>query len=197
MVAIFVIAWCLIVVSENVLNRSLHSGIATFALAAVLASAARPLFSGKGNQLTFLPHGIAFVKGELAYADITKVERAGKTVVVETATQSMRLEQDGSQEPFVPSLIDDLQKHLASKVAEVRALADERVVVTEYLRQGAESGVDYRHPPEPRSALEAIARARVMPVKLRIEAARALGDEELGVELSRELASSNEGGNGK
>ena len=63
-----------------------------------------------------------------------------------------------------------------------RALADERRVATDFLVR-VEETPDYRHASAPASALEAIARAKGMPLQLRVDAARAidLPEDEIGV----------------
>ncbi len=148
------------------------------------------------TRLKFLPEGILTEKAKTApsrdsltrsllpYGDIDTIVRDGSAVLVVAGNRSMRLLAGSEEEPD-HAMLADLQAYLESKVSEARALADQRATVSTYLRQ-AEGASDYRHPPAPTSALEAIARARGMPLQLRVEAARAIG-EEAELEVSDEL----------
>jgi hypothetical protein len=122
----------------------------------------------------------------LAYGDVETISRDTSAVVVNCGDKSMRLVAGSEEEPD-HALLDDLYVYIEAKIAESRALADDRATVDVYLKESAAGGADYRHPAPPTSALEAIARARGMPMKLRVEAARALGTEESALEVSEEL----------
>ena len=112
----------------------------------------------------------------ISYADISGVQRlSANDVVITTAGRIVRLGREGSREPYVSDVLAELVAYLEANAAEARALAEDREVVVAFLARGAHAGDDYRHAPAPRSALEAVARSRVMPARLRVDAARALG----------------------
>ena len=111
------------------------------------------------------------------YADIDRVQRIGDEVVIETGGRTVRLAREGSREPYVTDVVADLEKYLQASVAEAHALAEDRREVVAFLARGVPTGDDYRTIAAPRSALEAVARSRVMPARLRVDAARALGEE--------------------
>jgi len=131
---------------------------------------------GRGGRSTFI-----------AYADIDSVRRMGDEVVIVTRGRIVRLGREGSREPYVTDVIAELAAYLEANVAEARALAEDRETVVAFLARGAPTGDDYRSAPAPRSALEAVARSRVMPPRLRVEAAQALGEE-----LSEEASNASE-----
>jgi hypothetical protein len=143
------------------------------------------------TSLTFLPEGIIATRIQantvvvLSYADIEGVARDNNRVVVQAGNRTMRL-MTSERHPD-DALLDDLQAYLEAKVTEARALADTRAAVDVFLRENAAGGPDYRHPAPPTSALETIAHARVMPMKLRVDAAHAMGEEEEALEVSEEL----------
>ena len=114
----------------------------------------------------------------LSYADVDTIRRTGRGVVVHAGTRRLRLV------PRVAGLIDYLVRYLEAQVARSRELAADRSAVTAYLARDAVTGdADYRHAAPPTSALEAIARAKGMPVGLRMEAARAAGIDEDDLDL--------------
>jgi len=140
----------------------------------------------------FLPEGIdelgqGGTSTFIAYADIDSVHRMGDEVTIVTRGRIVRLGREGSREPYVTDVIAELAAYLEANVAEAHALAEDRETVAAFLARGAPTGDDYRSAPAPRSALEAVARSRVMPARLRVEAAQALGEE-----LSEEPSNASE-----
>lgn len=179
--------------------------IALHARAAVLAAVcaacslvALLLVIRRSLGVRFLPDGIEELgrRGKstfIAYADIDSLRRVGDEFVIETRGRTVRLGREGSREPYVADVLVELGDYLEKKVAEAQALAEDREAVEAFLASGAPAGDDYRSLPRPRSALEAVARSRVMPARLRARAAKALGEDVLE-ELSDEISNASESG---
>jgi hypothetical protein len=152
----------------------------------------------RSQGVRFLPEGIDLLgwRGKstfISYVDISRVERVGDEVAIEAGGRVVRLGRDGSREPYVSDVVAELVTYLEANVAEARALADDREAVVAFFARGGPASEDYRHAPAPREALEAVARSRVMPARLRVDAANALGaatPEELAEESPN--ASENE-----
>jgi hypothetical protein len=129
------------------------------------------------RELRLLPEGISDLQTMriLSYADIDAVALVGNVVTVRASAHTLDL-QTGDL-GLAPTLHGYLEEHVRA----AHAFEEERRVATEYLARIETQ--DYRHAGPPASALEAIARAKGMPLQLRVEAARAieLDEEELGV----------------
>lgn len=175
-----------------------HAPMALVGVSLAASVLAFVLLIRRSRGARFLPDGIEVLERGgtstlIPYTEIDAVRRAGDEVIIETSNRTVRLGRDGSREPYTADVVDELAAYLESNVAEARALAAAREAVVAFLARGGVAGDDYRSAPAPRSALEAIARSRVMPARLRVEAVQALGDdapEELSVESSN--ASENE-----
>ena len=133
------------------------------------------------HDLRLRPEGITDVSRPdkvslLSYADIDEVMYVNDVVSVRSGQRTLALQLGDS------GLASMLHRYLDAHVRAAHALADERRLATDFLVR-VDTAPDYRHPAAPSSALEAIARAKGMPLRLRVEAARAidLPEDEIGV----------------
>ena len=130
------------------------------------------------HDLRLQPEGISDVTRPdkvtlLSYADIDEVTCVNDVVVIRAGARTLTLQ---SAEPST------LHRYLDAHVRAAHALADERRTASDFLVR-VDTAPDYRHAAAPASALEAIARAKGMPLQLRVDAARAidLPEDEIGV----------------
>jgi hypothetical protein len=112
----------------------------------------------------------------LPYADVDSIALVRDDVVVRVGQRTIDLQAGDS------GLAPTLHRYLEAHVRAAHALNEERRVATDFLVR-VDAAPDYRHAAAPRSALEAIARAKGMPLQLRVDAARSLDlpDDEIGV----------------
>jgi hypothetical protein len=174
---------------------AIHAPVVLIGVGVVCIMASVVAATRRQRGFRFLPEGIEELgpRGAstlISYADIAGAQRVGDEVLVSVGGRVLRLGRYGSREPYVNDIITELVTYLEANIAEARALAEDRAAVVAFLARGGPTGDDYRHAPAPRSALEAVARSRVMPARLRVDAARALGEG--GEELLEEASNASE-----
>jgi hypothetical protein len=155
--------------------------LATLGGGLVLFNALSRVNVAPAHDLRLQPEGIANVTRPeavtlLPYANIDAVARVGDAVAVRVGKRTLDIECANS------GFVSVLHRYVEARVRAAHALADERRVATDYLVR-VDASPDYRHAGPPTSALEAIARAKGMPIELRVDAARAieLSEDEIGV----------------